>query len=58
MDTEATVKHKFLQDSNMTFEQVFDFAFKSLIPILQGLAKELGRTLFRSSQEGCFRMRM
>jgi hypothetical protein len=41
MDTETTVKHKFLEDSNMTFQEVFDFAFKSLIPVLQGLAKEL-----------------
>jgi len=43
MDAETTVKHKFLQDSNMTFQEVFDFAFQSLIPVLQGLAKELGK---------------
>ena len=46
MDNETTVKHKFLQDSNMTFQEVFDFAFKSLIPVLRGLAKELGEDHF------------
>ena len=46
MDVETTVKHKFLEDSNMTFQEVFDFAFKSLIPVLQGLAKELGEDNF------------
>ena len=46
MDVETTVKHKFLEGSNMTFQEVFDFAFKSLIPVLQGLAKELGEDHF------------
>jgi hypothetical protein len=46
MDAETTVKHKFLQDSNMTFQEVFDFAFESLIPVLQGLAQELGKDHF------------
>jgi hypothetical protein len=46
MDAETTVKHKFLEGSNMTFQEVFDFAFKSLIPVLQGLAKELGEDHF------------
>ena len=46
MDIETTVKHKFSEDSNMTFQEVFDFAFKSLIPVLQGLAKELGEDNF------------
>jgi len=46
MYTETTVKHKFLEGSNMTFQQVFDFAFKKLIPVLQGLAKELGEDHF------------
>jgi len=30
----------------MTFQQVFDFAFKSLVPVLHGLAKELGEDHF------------
>jgi len=46
MDVETIVKHKFLEGSNMTFQEVFDFAFKSLIPVLQGLAKELGKDHF------------
>jgi hypothetical protein len=41
MDVETTVKRKFLEGSNMTFQEDFDFAFKDLIPVLQGLAKEL-----------------
>jgi hypothetical protein len=27
MDIETTVEHKFLEGSNMTFQEVFDFAF-------------------------------
>ena len=42
MCADTTVKHKFLEGSDMTFQEVFDFAFKSLIPVLQGLAKEVG----------------
>jgi hypothetical protein len=41
-----TVQHKFLEDSNMSFQEVFDFAFDKLIPVLQGLAKELGEERF------------
>jgi hypothetical protein len=46
MDVETIAKHKFLEGSNMTFQEVFDFAFKKLIPVLQGLAKELGEDHF------------
>ena len=46
MDVETTVKHKFLEGSNMTFQEVFDFAFKRLIPVLHGLARELGEDHF------------
>jgi len=42
MATESIAKHKFQEDSQMTFEQVFDFAFKRLVPILRDAAKELG----------------
>ena len=42
MNVETIIKHKFSEDSNMTFQQVYDFAFKDLVPILQNLAKELG----------------
>jgi len=46
MDIETTVEHKFLEGSNMTFQEVFDFAFKKFIPVLQGLTKELGEDHF------------
>lgn len=46
MDSETTAKHRFSEDSNMTFQEVFDFAFKSLIPVLQGLAQEFGEDHF------------
>ena len=46
MDVETVVKHKFLESSDMTFQEVFDFAFKKLIPVLQGLAKEPGEDRF------------
>jgi hypothetical protein len=39
-------KHKFLEDSGMTVEQVFRFSFENGIPILQNLAKEIGREKF------------
>lgn len=46
MDTETTVTHKFQEGSDMTFQQVFEFAFERLVPILQGLAKESGEEEF------------
>jgi len=46
MDTETTPENKFRESSNMTFEEVFDFAYKGLIPVLQGLAKELDEDRF------------
>ncbi len=39
-------KHKFLEDSGMTVEEVFRFSFGSGIPILQNLAEEIGREKF------------
>lgn len=42
MDTKTFGKHKFADDSEMTFEEVSDLAFGSfLIPFIQGLADEL-----------------
>jgi hypothetical protein len=41
MDGETTAKHKFLVALELTFQEVFDFAYGSLIPVLQGLAQEL-----------------
>ncbi len=46
MENESAVTHKFLEDSHMTFQEVFDFAYEGLIPVLQGLAKELGEERF------------
>jgi L-2-amino-thiazoline-4-carboxylic acid hydrolase len=42
MNVGTVVKHKFLESSNMTFQEVFDFAFKTFIPDLRSLAEELG----------------
>jgi len=49
MDSETTVKHKFLENSDMSFQEVFDFAFERLIPVLQGLAKEFGEDNFHKA---------
>jgi hypothetical protein len=46
MSIETSTKHKFLEGSNMTFQEVFEFAFKSFIPELHSLAKELGEAQF------------
>jgi len=46
VDSGSIGEHKFLERSNMTFREVFDFAFKKLIPVLRGLAKELGEDRF------------
>lgn len=43
---DETATHKFLEDSHMTFQDVFDFAYQDLIPVLQGLAHELGEERF------------
>jgi hypothetical protein len=42
MEGDNTAKHKFLEASELTFQEVFDFAYGSLIPLLQGLAAALG----------------
>jgi hypothetical protein len=42
MDAEIPVPHKFEADSRMTFREVFDFAYKDLVPVLQDLARRLG----------------
>ena len=42
MDANTPSKHKFTDDSGMTFEEVSELAFRThLIPLLQGLAEEL-----------------
>jgi hypothetical protein len=42
MDIETVVKHKFLESADMTFQDVFNFAFRRFAPILHSLARELG----------------
>lgn len=42
MTLETTSKHKFLEDSAMTFQEVFMFAFNHFVPELHRLAQELG----------------
>ena len=40
-------QHKFLEDSGMSFQQVFDFAFKEFyIPLMQSFANEIGKDEF------------
>ena len=40
-------KHKFLEDSGMSFQEVFDLAFKEFyIPIMKSLANEIGKDEF------------
>ncbi|MBN1315995.1 MAG: L-2-amino-thiazoline-4-carboxylic acid hydrolase [Anaerolineales bacterium] len=46
MKDENIVKHKFEAYSNMSFHQVFNFAFERTIPVLQSLAKEFGEERF------------
>jgi len=45
--TVPAAKHKFLEDSGMSFEEVYNFAFKEFyIPIMQNLANEIGKEEF------------
>lgn len=39
-------KHKFLEDSGMTAEEVFKFAVENSAPIMQNLAKDIGKEKF------------
>jgi L-2-amino-thiazoline-4-carboxylic acid hydrolase-like protein len=40
-------KHKFLENSGMSFEEVFNFAFKNFyIPIMKNLSNEIGKDEF------------
>jgi hypothetical protein len=42
----STEKHKFLEDSGMTVEEVFKLVYQESIPILQNLANDIGREKF------------
>jgi L-2-amino-thiazoline-4-carboxylic acid hydrolase len=39
----AEKKHKFLEDSGMSFEEVFRFAYRGRIGLMQLIAKEIGK---------------
>jgi hypothetical protein len=42
MDAEAIVKHKFDEDTNLSYREVFDFAFRTFVLVWQALTRELG----------------
>ncbi|MBM3748197.1 MAG: hypothetical protein FJW34_20635 [Acidobacteria bacterium] len=42
----APAKHKFSEKSEMTYEQVYQFAYGGFIPLLKNLAEELGKDKF------------
>ena len=46
MEDKTPDTHKFQQASGMTLEQVYNFAFKGYISLMQSLAKELGEDGF------------
>lgn len=46
MEEKTSDKHKFQEDSGMTFEEVYNFAYKGYIGLMQALAKELGGDSF------------
>ena len=46
MNTNNPDKHKFMQDSEMTFQGVFDFTFQRFISIMLRLAEEFGEDNF------------
>jgi len=39
----AEKKHKFLEDSGMSFQEVFEFAYRGHIEVMQFIAKEIGK---------------
>jgi hypothetical protein len=46
MSAETSDKHKFFEDAGMTFQEVYDFAYKGFISLMQNLANELGEDRF------------
>jgi hypothetical protein len=46
MESETTAKHKFLEKADLSFQEVFEFSFERLVPVLQGLAREFGEENF------------
>ena len=46
MDIDSIIRYKFQENSNMSFQEIFDFSFKSLIPVLQNFAAQMGKEQF------------
>jgi hypothetical protein len=44
----AKGKHKFSEKSEMTYEQIFGFAYQGFIPLMKGLSEELGKDKFEA----------
>jgi len=42
----AAAKHKFSEKSEMTYEQIYQFAYGGFIPLMKNLAEELGKDRF------------
>jgi hypothetical protein len=42
----AEKKHKFLEDSGMSFQEVFEFAYRDHLEVMLFLAKEIGKDKF------------
>ena len=42
----AAAKHKFSEKSEMTYEQIYEFAYGGFIPLMKNLAEELGKDKF------------
>ena len=51
MEAKTPDTHKFQQDSGMTLQQVYNFAYKRYISLMQSLAKELGEDGFLEALE-------
>ena len=46
MNDETSLKHKFLEDSRMSFQEVYNFAFKYQARMYRALAQEFGEERF------------
>lgn len=51
METDGIGAHKFSADSRMSFQELFDFAYGKLVPLLEGLAREFGEARFLEALE-------
>lgn len=42
MNVEPIIQHKFEEGADLSYQQVFDFAFRNFVPLVQALAREMG----------------